>query len=266
MSQEAIAAPEAEVSGQSKAQLHSVPVTTQIGALTLSREFDQIVSAMGDIQSAINAQGIGADKQNEVLLNPYSSLPAILKELSPLLKQHGITMLQPWEVSGSTVRVTTVLIKGKQFASMSSSVTADSPHAQAIGSAVTYCCRYSVRAMLCLAVDLPGESDDDGNRASGRSASAAQEPQKATESSTGTKVAPDAQEKASGKAEVSKSDEPAGYSEALRGYLKRVEISDIQGLASAEAQVSAFRLAENEKKILLDAIADRKAKLSKSDG
>lgn len=248
---ETISKPEIEMPVQHKISNQSESETTQIGTLTLSREFEEIVKALGDIQSSINTSGLTAESVNEVLNNPYASLPAILKALTPHLKSHGITLLQPYEANGSTICVTTIFIKGKQYASMSASMEADTPHPHSIGSVITYCCRYSIRAMLGLAVDGPGDQDDDGNRASGvvASESASSVPITATQSATAVK------------AKTSEKPDPTGYSEALRGYLKRVETADMAGLTSAEAQVPAFKLKKEEQEILLKAIRERKEKL-----
>ncbi len=221
--------------------------TIQIGTLTLSGEFDEIVAGLGAVQAAINENRLVAESRNEVLGNPYASLPAILRALTPHLKAAGITLLQPWESHGDIVRVTTVFLKGKQFAAMSASIRADNSLPQAIGSATTYCCRYSVRAMLGLAVDGPDDQDDDGNLASGVTARGASSKPRADATSD------------------RKGEQPTGYSEKLRGYLKRVATADLAGLTSAEAQVPAFGLAETEEKVLLDAIRERKQALG-ADG
>lgn len=246
----------ADAPRQPRVPLESVQLTTQIGALTLSREFEEIVKTLGEIQASINQSGIAADKQNEVLLNPYSSLPAILKDLSPVLKEHGVTMLQPFEVSESTVSVTTVIVKGKQFVSMTASMTAEGSHPYAIGSAVTYCCRYSIRALLSLAVDGPGElSDDDGVKASGVTSQKADKP--------GASHVPATVDKKP--ADKPGEGDSTGYSDKLRSYLKRVESSDHAGLTSAKSQVPAFKLGEKEEKVLLNAIEERIQLFNKED-
>lgn len=245
---------EVETSPQSKGSLQSVPLTTKIGALTLSREFDEIIPALGAIQSAINEGGVTADTRNAELQNLYAPLPVILKALAPYLKEQKVTLLQPYETDGETVRVTTIFIKGTQYASMTASMTSESRYPQAIGSAVTYCCRYSVRSILGLAVDGPGDQDDDGNSASG----------------VKHKDRPILASTSEGKVEVSTShaDEPSTdpvkYSEALRGYLKRVDAAEKAGLVSAKSQVSSFKLIASEEKILLKAIDDRLAKLEET--
>lgn len=249
--QETLTTADVEVPAQPKTPLQSVSLTTQIGALTLSREFEGIVTALGSIQTSINEQGLTAQTKNEVLQNLYASLPAILKALTPHLKSQNVTLLQPYEVDGKTVRVTTIFLKGKQFASMSASMSADNEYPQAIGSAVTYCCRYSIRALLGLAVDGPGDLDDDGNSASGISTGSAS----AQASKEGTATKPSASKPASSKGEDG--DGPAGYSESLRNYLKKVKCSDIAGLTSAKSQVNAFKLSKDEEEILLSKINER---------
>lgn len=232
--------------------------TTRIGALTLSREFDEIVAAMGEIQFAVNQAGLTADAKNEVLQNAYAPLPVILKSLSPHLKNHGVTLLQPFEVKDRTIRVTTILLKGKQYASMTAEMLADNAFPQAIGSAITYCCRYSVRAVLGLAIDVPGDEDDDGNVGSGRRATA-------RDASVGNGSDLKSSVQGSDQGQQRMQDSSSGqFSDALRGYLKRVKTADLTGLNAAESQVQAFKLGDEERKILIKAIHDRKAELSEA--
>jgi len=248
----------AEIPVQPRMPLQSISLTTQIGALTLSRDFDEIVKSLGEIQAAINETGLKADTQNDVLLNMYAPLPVILKALTPYLKQHGVTLLQPYVVHDDQVHVTTVFIKGKQYVSMTSAMKADNTYAQAIGSAVTYGCRYSIRSILGLAVDGGVDQDDDGNKASGVSSTS----KSGTQSGAASTTPATSTKKPAGQADEQA---PSGYSDKLRSYLKRVESSDLAGLTSAKSQVPAFKLGEKEEKILLDAIERRMELLNKED-
>jgi hypothetical protein len=217
--------------------------TTQIGALTLSAEFDEVIAAMGIVQAAVNENGLLiAQGKNDVFQNDYAPLQYILKAISPLLRQNGITLLQPYEANGNHVRVTTIFMKGKQFASMTSAMMAESALPQSIGSAITYCCRYSIRAMLGLAVDSPGDRDDDGNAASGKSVSDV--PVNATEvNAVRQKEKP--------------SDSDVAYTPALRRYLKSAEAADLDALQNAKRQMATFKLSDDEKQILERFVTER---------
>jgi hypothetical protein len=271
-------------------------VTTKIGALTLSADFDEVIAAMGEVQAAINVDGLLAHAKNDVLQNAYAPLQTILKALSPSLRKNGVTLLQPYETKGGTVKVTTIFMKGKQFASMTAEMTADNPFPQAIGSAITYCCRYSIRAMLGLAVDTPADRDDDGNMASGTVASETASKERSTkESATRVSTAPDADCKDSATNEglvtakpasvaVSKErttstastvtspsqeipapvkeDISAGYSAALRRFLKSTQTANLEQLGTAKKQIQTFRLTSDEQLTLEKAIDARIAELN----
>jgi hypothetical protein len=259
-------------------------VTTKIGALTLSADFDEVIAAMGEVQASINIEGLLANAKNEVLQNAYAPLQSILKALSPSLRKNGVTLLQPYETNGGKVKVTTIFMKGKQFASMTAEMTADNPFPQAIGSAITYCCAYSIRAMLGLAVDTPADRDDDGNMASGTVASETVTREKSkNESADRVSTAPDAECKDGAKNEGSvtakpasvaetspsqekpapvKEDISAGYSAALRRYLKSTETANIEQLGNAKMQIQTFKLSSDEQVTLEKAIDARIAQLN----
>jgi len=93
----------------------------------------------------------------------YAQLPACLDAVRPALAANGISLLQPVEVRGTHVRVWTMLLHASgEWIRTALVLTADSPKAQAIGSAITYGRRYGLSAMLGIAAD----EDEDGALAS----------------------------------------------------------------------------------------------------
>ena len=103
---------------------------------------------------------------NPAFKSRYADLQACLAACKPALNRHGIFLCQRISSDSSTVSVETV-VTHESGETMSSGVltvpyvaTKGNP-AQALGSARTYACRYS----LCSFLGIAADDDDDGNGA-----------------------------------------------------------------------------------------------------
>ncbi len=106
------------------------------------------------------------NRTNPATRSQYADLQSVLDAVKPALNRHGFFLFQRVTCSGDAVGVETFLGRGSEqlssgvfavpFASLQNRGT---NAAQALGSARTYACRYSLCSFLCVAAD----DDDDGN-------------------------------------------------------------------------------------------------------
>lgn len=121
-----------------------------------------LVGAQGELEN------VAKDAENPHFRNRYASLPAILDAVRPVLAKHGLAVIQfPTNTDDGRVGVeTTILHASGEYLTHDFAVRLTKDDAQGAGSALTYCRRYSLAAVLAI-----GQDDDDGN--------AAAEPQRA---------------------------------------------------------------------------------------
>jgi ERF superfamily protein len=135
---------------------------------------DQVIRVVGNRSQSLaalaaalaKAQGemAGASKDS---LNPhfkakYASLASVWDACRAALSKNGLSVLQPVRADGARVTVTTILAHNSgEWISEDLTVTAQSETPQGIGSALTYCRRYSLASMVGIAPE-----DDDGEEAS----------------------------------------------------------------------------------------------------
>lgn len=106
------------------------------------------------------------NKVNPATHSKYADLQSILDAVRPALNAHGFFLFQRVACTDEYVNVETFLGHGTEqlssgvfsvpFAGLKNGAT---NAAQALGSARTYACRYSLCSFLCVAAD----DDDDGN-------------------------------------------------------------------------------------------------------
>lgn len=106
------------------------------------------------------------NKVNPATRSQYADLQSVLDAVKPALNAHGFFLFQRVTCSNEAVGVETFLGRGTEqlssgvfsvpFATLQNRGT---NAAQALGSARTYACRYSLCSFLCVVA----EDDDDGN-------------------------------------------------------------------------------------------------------
>ncbi len=126
-------------------------------------EIKNIAAALIEVQRKIKNPSNTA--VNPFFRSKYAPLPDILNCIRPLLTENGILLIQNTGSNESgEVYVQTKLIhtSGEIIETDKLLLKPDKNTAQGIGSAITYCRRYQLTALL----GISSEDDDDGNIAS----------------------------------------------------------------------------------------------------
>jgi hypothetical protein len=118
--------------------------------------------------------GITKDKKVDVRTQKgqysytYANLGSVLDAVMPALHENGLTLVQAMDIKDGVPCIHTMLIhaeyeqheSGEQIDSFTPIYWADKTDTQKYGGAITYCRRYAIMALLCLAAE-----DDDGQEA-----------------------------------------------------------------------------------------------------
>ncbi len=118
---------------------------------------------------------IGKDAENPHFKSEYVSLEKLWTTLKPLLKKHGLLVIQtPGNMQGTifTMNTAVIHVETGEFVISAGQMDVGKSGPQAIGSAITYARRYFLAC--CLGV-VAGDEDDDGEAAEGRGAQAEKE-------------------------------------------------------------------------------------------
>jgi len=123
---------------------------------TISELASALAKAQGQIESA------SKDKANPAFRSKYADINALRDVIRQPLADNDLSVVQLPRMNGTYVEVETMLIhKSGEFISETLSMPlGEKMNAHGVGSALTYCRRYSLSAMLNLAAE-----DDDGNAA-----------------------------------------------------------------------------------------------------
>lgn len=129
-----------------------------------SASITKLASALAKAQGEIeNAE---KDSLNPHFKSKYADLASVRAAYRDPLKKHGLSLMQIPSANGAKVKVKTILMhESGEYISGELEMTAQQNTPQAIGSAATYCRRYSASAFTGVAPD-----DDDGNEATGKPA------------------------------------------------------------------------------------------------
>lgn len=133
----------------------------------MSAEIDKIAAALAEAQSEFET--LRADKTGQTghRQYKYADLADYLEMALKVLPKHGLAIVQrPHETDGTKVTLETILAhKSGQFMGGKLTLALANTTPQGVGSTITYLRRYTLGAMLGIAV----EEDDDG-RAGGKPA------------------------------------------------------------------------------------------------
>lgn len=127
-----------------------------------SESIAKIASALVAFSGEVKA--IEKDGNNPHFKSSYATLDNMIDETKPLLKKHGLTVMQFPGGDGEKVTVRTMILheSGEYIESEPLTLKAVKMDPQGAGSAITYARRYSYAAALSLSLG----DDDDGNSAS----------------------------------------------------------------------------------------------------
>ena len=123
---------------------------------TISELATALAKAQGEIESA------SKDKANPAFRSKYADINALRDVIRKPLADNDLSVIQLPTMSGGWVEIETMILhkSGEFIAETLSMPLGDKVNAHGVGSALTYCRRYSLSAMLNLAAE-----DDDGNAA-----------------------------------------------------------------------------------------------------
>jgi len=129
-----------------------------------SEQIDKIAAALVAAQAEM--PNVAKTATNPHFKSRYATLDAIVSAARPVLKRHGLAVIQGGSRSENDklIITTRILHTSGQWIESDLEMTPDKQTPQGIGSALTYARRYGY-SMLAIATD----DDDDGNGASGKS-------------------------------------------------------------------------------------------------
>ena len=129
-----------------------------------SEQINELAGALALAQAEL--ENATKSSNNPHFKSKYADLAEVLNTVRPVLAKHGLSFVQfpGYAHEPKVVAVETILMhKSGQFISGTVAAPVSKPDAQGVGSAITYCRRYSLAAVVGIA-----QEDDDGNEASGR--------------------------------------------------------------------------------------------------
>jgi hypothetical protein len=129
-----------------------------------SEQINELATALAGAQAEI--ENATKSSNNPHFKSKYADLAEVLNTVRPVLAKHGLSVVQfpGYSHEHKLVAVeTTLMHKSGQYVSGTVAAPVTKPDAQGVGSAITYCRRYSLAAVVGIA-----QEDDDGNSASGR--------------------------------------------------------------------------------------------------
>ena len=115
----------------------------------------EIYTKLYNLQLEIGS--ISKDVTNPFYKSKYFDINSLIGQLNPLLKKHGLLLMQP--ILNNEVKSIIVEINGEGRVESGINLP-DIPDPQKLGSAITYFRRYTLQSLLALQAE-----DDDGNKA-----------------------------------------------------------------------------------------------------
>lgn len=128
-----------------------------------SDQINELATALAKAQGEI--ENASKSSQNPHFKSRYADLAEVLNTVRPVFASHGLSVSQCPSYEQGIVSVETVLMHSSgQWMSSVISAPISKLDAQSVGSAITYCRRYSLAAVAGIA-----QEDDDANSAVGHS-------------------------------------------------------------------------------------------------
>jgi len=130
--------------------------------LNKSEQINELAGALALAQAEL--ENAVKSSNNPHFRSKYADLAEVLNTVRPVLAKHGISVVQApgYAHEPKVVAVeTTLMHKSGQWVASTVAAPVAKPDAQGVGSAITYCRRYALAAMVGIA-----QEDDDGNAAS----------------------------------------------------------------------------------------------------
>jgi len=119
---------------------------------------EALVKAVGELSN------VAKTAANPYFKSKYAPLDAIIDATRPVLKKHGLAVIQqPLFMEGTAGVETTILHEGGYSTTSKLLLPLKDQSPQGVGSAITYARRYALAAVLGIA----SEDDDDGNVSTG---------------------------------------------------------------------------------------------------
>jgi ERF superfamily len=119
---------------------------------------EALVVAIGELQN------VPKTANNPYFKSKYAPLDAIIEATRPVLRKHGLAVMQqPLFMEGTAGVETTILHSGGYSTTTTLLLPLKDQSPQGVGSAITYARRYALAAVLGIA----SEDDDDGNISTG---------------------------------------------------------------------------------------------------
>ena len=114
-----------------------------------------------ELQSEIGV--LSKTETNPFFKSKYLDINGLLAQLLPLLKKHGLTVLQPLSAVSDKPAITTEVWDGGKLLISGTIILPDLQDPQKMGSAITYYRRYALQSLFLLQAE-----DDDGNHGSSK--------------------------------------------------------------------------------------------------
>ncbi len=115
-----------------------------------------------ELQKSIGA--IKRDSDNPYFKSKYFDINALLREIKPILNEHGFVLTQALSVmEGKNGLSTAIVDEDENVVIQSQVLLPEGLDAQKMGSAISYLRRYSLQSLLAIEA-----IDDDANEASGK--------------------------------------------------------------------------------------------------
>jgi hypothetical protein len=129
--------------------------------MTQSEQINDLAAALAKAQGEM--ENAAKNANNPHFKSRYADLAEILNTVRAPLAKHGLSVVQSQALADGVVMVETLLMHSSgQWVRTTCTATVTKTDPQAIGSAITYCRRYSLAAACGIA-----QEDDDGEAAQG---------------------------------------------------------------------------------------------------